>query len=226
MRLGIGLAVLGLCCAAATAGWAANSCVTCHASLPAAQQKIHGFAEWSRSAHAQSNVACDACHGGNPAQSAREAAHRGLLSSGRPESPLYFTRIPATCGGCHAAELAAFKTSTHYKELQRSGRGPNCVTCHGAMATRVLTPGQMAETCSLCHTQPTAADAALVTLNQAGALLRTWAAKSGASPQLAEARRRYTEATRQWHAFNMREVANEARAIVQMARKATANTTP
>lgn len=207
-------------------GWSQNACFTCHAALPTAQHKVHNYTDWSQSTHARAGVTCEKCHGGNAAQNDRTAAHRGMLPSSQPKSPVYFTQIPQTCGACHTAEFSAFKESYHYKELQRSGRGPNCVTCHGAMATHVLNSRQMEQTCALCHTKPTSADQALVTLNQAGALLKAWEGRSPQSEALAQAKRKYAAIQRKWHAFKMADVLREAQALVQTARKATADILP
>jgi mono/diheme cytochrome c family protein len=75
----------------------------------------------------------------------------GVSRSSELTSRVYFTRIPDTCGRCHAAEAAYFRSSIHYARLESDGRGPNCVTCHGSMATSVLTPERLLGTCSACH---------------------------------------------------------------------------
>jgi Cytochrome c554 and c-prime len=129
-----------------------SACVTCHARLSETSGAWHGFSAWRDSPHAAAGVTCDACHGGDPTATDTAAAHRGVLPSNNPASPVFFTRIPNTCGRCHAAEVAYFRTSLHYARLETDGRGPNCVTCHGSMATRVLTPERLLGTCSACHT--------------------------------------------------------------------------
>jgi hypothetical protein len=129
----------------------ASECVTCHSRLSETSGAGHGFAAWRESRHAAAGVNCEACHGGDPAATDTAAAHRGVLPSSNRASPVFFTRIPNTCGKCHAAEVAYFRTSLHYARLETDGRGPNCVTCHGAMATRVLTPERLLGTCSACH---------------------------------------------------------------------------
>jgi hypothetical protein len=128
-----------------------DACVTCHSRQSGTSGPGHGFAAWRDSPHAAAGVTCDACHGGNPAATDTTAAHRGILPSSDQGSPVFFTRIPNTCGRCHAAELAYFRTSLHYARLETDGRGPNCVTCHGSMATRVLTPERLLGTCTACH---------------------------------------------------------------------------
>lgn len=154
---------------AAAAGGASGkgSCVTCHATAGEAAELKHTFSDWEKSVHGQHAVGCEACHGGDAANAEKTASHKGLLASGSARSKVYFTNIPATCGSCHAAEYAAFKQSRHHKELMKTGKGPNCVTCHGAMASHILDPRTMEMTCTLCHRRPTKAFGAVLSLNNA-----------------------------------------------------------
>ncbi len=128
-----------------------SRCVTCHAGLPESSGAGHGFAAWRGSPHAAAGIGCEACHGGDPAATNAADAHRGVVRSGDPASAVFFARIPDTCGRCHAAEAGYFRTSVHYARLRSDGHGPNCVTCHGSMATTVLTPERVLGTCSACH---------------------------------------------------------------------------
>jgi hypothetical protein len=96
-------------------------------------------------------VGCDGCHGGDPAATDARQAHHGVTPSTDPASPVFFARVPDTCGRCHAAEAGYFRSSIHYARLRTDGRGPNCVTCHGSMATSVLSPERVLGTCSACH---------------------------------------------------------------------------
>jgi hypothetical protein len=128
-----------------------SQCVTCHARLPASSGAGHGFAAWRGSPHAAAGIGCEACHGGNPAATNPAEAHRAVVRSGDTASTVFFARIPDTCGRCHAAEAGYFRTSVHYARLRSDGHGPNCVTCHGSMATTVLTPERVLGTCSACH---------------------------------------------------------------------------
>ena len=159
------------------AGWPAaraaeGSCVECHRSLRETPALSHNFTDWQSSVHAKSGVECQSCHGGDATQSAKAQAHAGMLPSTKPKSPIYYTEIPATCGKCHSPEFAAFRKSAHYKELQRNGNGPNCVTCHGAMANHVIDSHSMQMTCSLCHHQPIDAYKARAALEEAADSLR------------------------------------------------------
>lgn len=223
MRLAMLVLFVGL--VVPVTGWGANRCVTCHVSAAGGAGKIHGVEDWQHSAHARHDITCDRCHGGDPAGPTAGEAHRGILNSREVKSPLYFTRIPETCGGCHVAEFATFQKSYHYKELLRTGRGPNCVTCHGAMATRVMAPKEMEQTCVLCHARPTGAGEALVTLNLAGSLLTQWetrvrsTADGPGSASLKAAQQAYAQVQRKWHAFQMTAVRKEAEEIVRTARR-------
>ncbi len=129
-----------------------NTCVACHSLQSGNTEGGHGFAAWKSSPHAAAGVTCEACHGGNPAAADPAEAHQGVKRSSDQASRVYFTRVPSTCGQCHASEAGYFRSSVHYARLESDGRGPNCVTCHGSMATRVLTPDSALGTCTACHT--------------------------------------------------------------------------
>jgi len=128
-----------------------NSCIGCHKDLPAGSYAGHKFSDYTGSVHDKNNVRCEACHGGDPVSADKTAAHKGVLRSGDPGSPVYFRNLPQTCGKCHGKELVNFSRSRHYAELKTSGRGPSCVTCHGSMVTFILTSGQITEFCTICH---------------------------------------------------------------------------
>src|SRR3989304_8436223 len=131
-------------------GTSPNACVPCPEQLPATTAAGHSFQAWRASPHGRAGATCDKCHGGNPAAANAEAAHQGVYSSRESRSLVYYTRIPATCGSCPPPELEFFSHSRHYNQLVTTGRGPNCVTCHGSMAIQGLSPGDMGNTCSAC----------------------------------------------------------------------------
>lgn len=216
----------------ASKGFTENNCVTCHEKLAPAPQRVHDFEEWKQSIHARKGVTCEKCHGGDPGISDIQKAHVGIQKPSRPASPLYFDKIPETCGKCHSQELNEFKKSYHYTELKRSGHGPNCTTCHGAMAVKILTPQQLDQTCSLCHLKKDASSEALITLNLAGTTLKIWEqelreAKSKGLAGEAEENAFNTQKTAfktlqvQWHSFNLKETINKSRAIIAVARQET-----
>ncbi len=197
-----------------------NSCVGCHSLQSGTTEAGHGFAAWKRSPHAVAGVTCEACHGGDPASQDRVESHKGISPSSDPASRVYFSRVPATCGQCHAAEAAYFRTSIHYARLQSDGHGPNCVTCHGSMATRILTADSVLVTCSACHAAGGVAPvgkareaAQVLALVRAENILFdivTASAATARAPGTARARIRLDEARRHllaaaevWHSFRL-----------------------
>ncbi len=164
---------------AADDGKTGNSCVHCHSRLPGNSFVGAKSHSWTGSVHEKHGVTCDKCHGGAPGASEQKGAHEGVLGSSNPGSPVYFTKIPTTCGKCHGAEFYKFTQSRHYKVLQSAGKGPECVTCHGSMVTSVLTPDTIAAVCVQCHNErmgtfpyvPQKAKAVLLLLTESSALL-------------------------------------------------------
>ncbi len=130
-----------------------NSCVTCHKLLPGETFVGRRYTVWEGSVHAKMDITCNLCHGGNAKAKDKENAHQGVYNSGRPQSTTYFKKVPTTCGTCHRLEYNRFKRSIHYKELQTTGRGPNCVTCHESKTGQIIQPTQVVETCSVCHNE-------------------------------------------------------------------------
>lgn len=214
----IGLAAASILAAGTAGAQVKGSCVDCHQSLAASVVASHDFADWKKSAHARAGVNCESCHGGDASAKDKAAAHKGVLRSSDPKSPIYFTNIPQTCGACHDAEFKAFQKSAHFKELRTSGKGPNCVTCHGSMANVVLGPREMETTCALCHRQPTQAFTARLELDSAGAMVRGLAsalkkARGAVAVDLEPQEKAYRKivelqraAAVQWHTFKMTDV--------------------
>ncbi len=207
---------------------AGGNCARCHRGVKETVSLQHTFADWEASVHGRADLDCQACHGGDASRRDMEGAHAGLAASTDPKSPVYFTNIPATCGKCHEAELAAFKKSKHYGELQRSGRGPNCVTCHGSMANHIMAPKELETTCSLCHRKPMQGFAAEVALEESRAALRRLdeAVKGSAKGAkgldaaklaAATARARRESAVIEWHTFEMGHVVTAAKESSRLA---------
>ena len=216
---------------------AESSCVGCHQALP--QTFVgHTFADWQGSRHAQQGVSCHNCHGGDPTQANEDLAHRGVRSSRDPESPLYFTRVPETCGRCHTAEFGFFRESVHYRQLQDTGRGPNCVTCHGAMAIAILRPRQLESTCTACHNErlgirpdePLKARFLLSLMNRASErlllvsrlarLLSTTVDVQAAEEHLDRAREELVQAQEAWHTFDLQRVEQQIERVFDLAQLA------
>ena len=71
------------------------------------------YALWKISAHAQFNVTCEKCHGGNPLADSKIDAHTNLSNDSIARE-----NTPDTCGKCHVSQLEEFKNSTHFKRLE------------------------------------------------------------------------------------------------------------
>ena len=220
----VGMLALALAAQAAPAqtrrGGARNTCVSCHNLQSGRTEGGHGFAAWKNSPHAAAGVTCEACHGGNSAATDPAAAHQGVKRSGDQASRVYFTSVPSTCGQCHASEAGYFRSSVHYARLQSDGRGPNCVTCHGSMATRILTPDSALGTCTACHAPGGVAPvgkareaAQILALVRAENILFDVVANAASNSHVAgaprarvlidDAERHLTAAAEVWHSFRL-----------------------
>jgi nitrate/TMAO reductase-like tetraheme cytochrome c subunit len=123
-------------------------CIQCHDSdmMKPAFRPIPG--EWRQSWHYQNGVACNDCHGGDPKDAAMAMSpERGFV--GAPK----YQQVPAFCGKCHIGILKNYTESGHGKALKASGKGPNCVTCHGSHNVQRANIDVINEQrCSQCHT--------------------------------------------------------------------------
>jgi hypothetical protein len=156
MRIKLGLlsgAVLATLLVAGTsaAQLPVSRCADCHFANADAPERWH-LAEWDHSAHSRANVGCEKCHGGDPATFESFLAHRGILGSQNPASPVHRANLPRTCGGCHPGPFAAFEKSKHHELLRQGNRdAPTCATCHGEVGAHLLSPKSLASVCTSCH---------------------------------------------------------------------------
>lgn len=206
-----------------------NTCINCHQQLTDLQHVGHNYTDWKKSVHAAKGVTCQSCHGGNATATDPVKAHQGVLPSKDSNSSVYFQKVPATCGRCHTDEFREFKKSIHYKTLNRTGRGPNCLTCHGAMATTVLSYADLEQTCSLCHGKPVKAAKAFSLLHTLKGSLQLYQKKlaglKGQTPEQCvkmekEFVERYNAVQKKWHSFNVDEVIYDAEALIKEVKNA------
>ncbi len=137
-----------------------NLCISCHASEKMKPQ-FRGITEaWQSSWHAQNNVSCENCHGGDPRDaSLAMSPQRGFIGV-----PAY-KDVAEFCGKCHLGILAIFRESGHGKSLtsgtvssscmtaiKAGKKAPNCVTCHGSHNIQKASISIINEQlCSQCH---------------------------------------------------------------------------
>lgn len=136
-------AVLLTALPAAAAAVTENVCITCHGTLPGKYGEPVKL--WQESIHRENGIACNGCHGGDPADSANAMSpSRGFL--GAPKE----LDIPAFCGRCHVGVEKDYRSSAHGRALGRGG--PTCVTCHGNHKVIKASLELINEkSCSRCH---------------------------------------------------------------------------
>lgn len=136
----------------ATPGMSQQSrCADCHFSRPDAPAADH-LSDWDRSAHSRSGVGCEKCHGGNATTFESFPAHRDILHSSNPASPVNRRNLSTTCGTCHAGPFVAFQKSRHFALLTKDdSRVPVCTTCHGEAGYRRPSARALETQCAQCH---------------------------------------------------------------------------
>jgi cytochrome c553 len=144
-----------------------NSCVDCHSGLDAPLKVTEQ--QYSQDIHAQKNLTCAACHGGDPADESPDA----MSKKNGFRSGITRKDIPELCGKCHSDatymrqfnpllrtdELSQYKTSVHGKRLAAGDSNVAvCTDCHGLHDIRPASdprskvhPVNVAPTCAACH---------------------------------------------------------------------------
>lgn len=145
-----------------------NTCLDCHLTLD--DDNLSEMAkDWQRSIHAERDVACVDCHGGNSAATTKEEAKApdtGYI--GLPAK----ADIPALCASCHADvvqmrqynlptdQYAKYKESIHGLRLAEGDSNvATCFDCHGGHLVlktndpaSTVYPVNIPGTCANCHT--------------------------------------------------------------------------
>jgi hypothetical protein len=141
-----------------------ESCLRCHSDpdfLVTHPKLYEYYRDWQRSIHAQEQVTCFDCHGGDPDVSDRERAHAGISGAAGPDA-VSFSRVHETCGDCHDEIVEAYTRSKHYERMKQdeTGKrhGPTCVTCHRSMNTLTLDVTTVEAACARCHDAETEID--------------------------------------------------------------------
>jgi hypothetical protein len=173
-RLGILAALAGLSLpAVALAQVPGGSCVTCHAAL-SSDARLSGPVEaYAADTHAQRDIGCVACHGGDAEIAGMAAMDPAKGYIGVPQRG----EIPRLCGRCHSDaafmrrynpslrvdQVAEYRTSVHGHLLLEEGdaRVATCSSCHPAHSIKPPTdptssvhPLNVVETCGACHADP------------------------------------------------------------------------
>ena len=91
--------------------------------------------EWRQSVHAEVEVSCDACHGGDPRE--EDADLSMSEQAGFLDGPAW-TELADYCGVCHEAIAQSFDAGRFGRAMSRGQRVPTCATCHMANGHRIL----------------------------------------------------------------------------------------
>ncbi len=209
-----------------------DSCVDCHRNpdFLVQNKKLYDyFQDWELSVHKQEEVSCTDCHGGNPEASEEKAAHGPGVGEARRTSAVNFENIPRTCGECHEEILDAYRTSNHFEHLvkkKEEKQGPNCVTCHGSMATSVPDVETVGKACARCHNEekdnnPETPDDARVILNKLLSIDRFYRYLSHRlEPDkrekiLEELDVKIHDLSVRWHTFDLEEMDKATRSLLE-----------
>jgi hypothetical protein len=119
-------------------------CIQCHTGQPA--QLSRSVKLWQTSIHAEHDITCNTCHGGDPLDSANAMTPaRGFRGVPVP------TAVPALCGGCHMGVMKHYMLSGHGRNLGKGG--PTCVNCHGSHDIKSASLDLISKkNCTPCHT--------------------------------------------------------------------------
>ncbi len=143
------------------------------------------------------------------------------------------------CGKCHGVEFYKFSRSAHYKLLETTGKGPECVTCHGSMVTSILTPDTVQSVCEKCHNDrmgifpcvPEKAKAVLLLLRESTDLLDADkklyhpAEGTAKAAALRDAQLSLHAARLNWHTFDLHSVIGDVELAYNSLKKASTEST-
>lgn len=144
-----------------------NSCLDCHTKQE--DEKLLTVVDnWQRSIHAERDVTCVDCHGGDPSATTKEAAKApGAGYVGVPDK----ATIPELCASCHADvtqmrqydlptdQYAKYRQSIHGIRLHEGDTNvATCADCHnGHLILKAndpassVYPATVPATCAKCH---------------------------------------------------------------------------
>jgi hypothetical protein len=197
------------------------------------------YQQWSESVHALKAI-CNDCHGGDPTQATKEKAHINFKNITDPQSPVYYTNVPKTCGKCHPKELNNFENSTHFQKLESNKLAPTCTTCHHPHEFTKPNPEDFRSSCGTCHTItnkiapfeiPLKAEDMLRKVNYLKFNIETaqkdifWAERNGTDVTQAKgytdnALKTYENLAPMWHEFNMTHFEDEINSANMDVKKA------
>ena len=213
-----------------------ESCIACHSDpdFLVTHPKLHEYyRDWENSIHAQEEVTCSDCHGGDPEASDARQAHAEFEGENRSNDAVAFSKVHEVCGDCHDEIMESYRKSKHYaklKEKKGERHGPTCVTCHNSMNTLTLDVTTVEAACARCHNQETEIDPkvpqqARATLNKFLSIsrfhryiaARMEPAQSG--PFFRQIDARVESLSVLWHSFDLERIEGETQAVLDVMRQ-------
>jgi hypothetical protein len=131
---------------------AVDECMSCHEAEeePELSEPVE---QWRESVHAEAEVGCDACHGGDPSQDDEELA-MDEDEAGFVGSPSWH-EVPEFCGACHEDVLDGYSQSVMASKIEEGEAVAVCTTCHMPEGHAIVRPSAREilteERCSECH---------------------------------------------------------------------------
>jgi formate dehydrogenase gamma subunit len=119
------------------------NCKACHERQSESYgASVHGLA---LAKGRKNSAACSDCHSGH-----------NIVPPTSPASPLHFSRLAETCGGCHDQAAKDVEASVHGKAVAAGHReAPTCTDCHSEHKIEALKSSSSlkisVEVCSRCH---------------------------------------------------------------------------
>jgi hypothetical protein len=157
-----------------------SSCIGCHGNEEYFDGELLEIVQlWRGGVHAESELGCHDCHGGNPDPALAEDADAAMDPDYRPNPYRGVPDrggIPSFCGRCHSDpdfmkrynpgarvdQEREYWTSQHGRALRGGdGRVATCIDCHDTHGVlradspqSPVYPKQVADTCGSCHSDP------------------------------------------------------------------------
>jgi len=153
--------MLALCALAmASHARADETCIGCHAMRSEARLRMPVSAR-SHDVHADANVGCTDCHGGDPDEPTVRAHDLGRGFRGVPD----VLGVAQMCAPCHDGSrehlvdvAGAYRQGRHARAAALDHASASCVSCHGAhgiehhdAASAPVAREHVADTCGACH---------------------------------------------------------------------------
>jgi hypothetical protein len=129
-----------------------NTCVSCHAEEED-EEMSEPVEQWRRSVHAEAEVSCDACHGGDPFEEDEELS-MDEEAAGFVGAPGW-ADVPDTCGACHEDIRDGYAQSVMGGLIDEGEEVAVCSTCHMGDGHAIVRPRPREiltrERCGECH---------------------------------------------------------------------------